>query len=207
MSRIRRDVHWTGPDDYRVQLTGETPGSPQAVYDLLADLPAHLEWAGGRQYRIFRLLDLDAEPGPVAPGLVFRTTGTVPMLRVHWDNHNTVVEAQRPRVFSFSTDGEIDWSSAPWWDLPPHGGVGRGAFLHRYEITPTDHGSRVTYTMQQTRFDNPPWGMRWPGVRIGTHRLMVPRWFARGFGNLLRMAADEHPAAQHDTTRDREASR
>ena len=200
MTRIRRRVHFRGPDDYRVELAGHTDGTPDAVYAVLADLPSHLAWAGTQQRRIFRLLDLDGPTGPVGPGAVFHSTGTVPMLRVQWDNTNTVVEADPGRCFAFSTEGVIDWTGAPWWDLPPRQGPGRGTFLHRYEITPRDHGSDVTYTMQQTRFDGAPWGMRWPGVRIGTHRVMVPHWFARGFANLLRMAAEEHaPTDAHDT--------
>lgn len=189
MTRIHRDVHWTGTDDYRVRLVGDTTAPPEAVYDLLADLRRHLEWAGTEQSRIFRLLDLDADVGAVAPGLQFRSTGTVPMLRAQWANHNVVDEARPPHCFAFTTQGRIDWSRAPWWNLPPREGDGQGTFHHRYEIEPHDGGSRVTYTMQQDHFDNAPWGVRWPGVRIAMHRVIGPHWLGRGFANLLRLAA------------------
>src|SRR5207249_2771936 len=50
----------------RFEGTGNAP--PEAVYDLLADLSSHLEWAGARQRETTRLLTMDSAPGPATVG-------------------------------------------------------------------------------------------------------------------------------------------
>src|SRR6266849_4946499 len=47
-----------------LQLSRFCKAKPEAVYDLLADLRTHTEWGGARQSREFRLISLDAPPGP-----------------------------------------------------------------------------------------------------------------------------------------------
>lgn len=186
--RVHRRIRWSGDHDYTVTLTGRCDARPEQVYDLLADLGSHTTWAGDRQYRQFRLLSQDAPAAPAKVGRQFHSTGRIPMISVVNDNHNTVTVADRPDRFAFTTHTSIDWPRARRLDLPPRAGSARGVFHHRYEIAPDGRGSRVTYTLTQERFDNPPWGMRFPLLRIGTHRMMIPLWLARGFRNLLTAA-------------------
>jgi Activator of Hsp90 ATPase homolog 1-like protein len=136
------------------RFTGRTTHAPpEVVFDLLADLDTHLEWGGRRQWRMFRLLSLDAPSGPAAVGTEFETTGTIPMNTPRFDNHNTVTAAERPSVFEITTETRISWPKRP---------RGEGSFVNRFEIAPDGAGSRVTYVSRQLRFREPPWGLRYP---------------------------------------------
>ena len=60
------------PTSSRIKLTARLEESSQApaeaVYDLLADISSHLEWAGRRQPRkSYRLLSVDGRPTPRMP--------------------------------------------------------------------------------------------------------------------------------------------
>jgi hypothetical protein len=163
------------------------------VYDLLENLGDHLEWAGRRQWWNFRLLALDAPPGPAQVGTEFTSVGQIPMNGPRWENRNVVTAADRPRVFEITTQGRIPW---------PRGAAGEGTFINRYEIGPAGDTTRVVYTMRQLRFRNPPWGMRYPLLREVTYRVWIPIWSRRGFSQLLRMAEEREraQAPAHRTT-------
>ena len=173
-----------GRDQREWMLTGRSKARPEEVYDVLADLRTHLEWAGKRQFKGFRLLSLDASAGPVMVGTEFTSTGTIPMHRTRFDNRNTVTKADRPRVFEITTESTIPWRRRA---------SGQGSFINRFEISPDGDGSRVTYRSKQLRFRNPAWGLRYPLVREITYRFWVPIWYGRGFRNMLRVA-DERAA-------------
>jgi hypothetical protein len=82
-----------------VTLKGRSAAPPDVVYDVLADLPSHMEWGGKRQYKMFRLLSLDAPTGPAQSGTVYTSTGKIPMISAaKWENTNTVTKASRPHV-------------------------------------------------------------------------------------------------------------
>jgi len=165
-------------------FAGRSRARPEQVYDVLADLGSHLEWAGNRQFRSFRLLSLDAPGGPAEPGTRFTSTGRIPMNRARFDNRNTISKADRPRLFEITTDATIAWDKRA---------AGTGTFVNTFEISPDGQGSRVIYRSKQLRFRNPPWGLRYPLLRSVTYRIWVPIWSRRGVGNLLRMA-DERSA-------------
>ena len=56
-----------------------TTALPQAVYDLLADLRSHLQWAGEQQAKNYRLVSMEAPDGPATVGTEFSTVGADPM--------------------------------------------------------------------------------------------------------------------------------
>lgn len=171
-----------GRERREYRFVGRTAAGPEVVYDLLADLDTHLEWGGRRQWRVFRLLSMEAPTGPATTGTRFGTVGTIPMMSSRWHNENTVTRAERPEVFEITTEGRIPW---------PKGAPGEGTFINRFEIDAAPGGgSRVTYTSIQLRFRNPPWGMRYPLLRSVTARVWVPIWCRHGFRNLLRMAEE-----------------
>ena len=173
-------------------FTGRTDAPPEVVFDVLSDLSTHLEWGGRRQYKWFRLLSLDAPPGPAQTGTVYETVGTIPMMSMRFHNRNTVTQAERPSVFEVTTESRIPWAKRPH---------GEGTFINRFEIVPDGSGSRVTYRSRQLRFREPPWGLRYPVVRTITARVWIRIWSGRGFRNLLRLAGSDSAMAQRASTR------
>jgi Polyketide cyclase / dehydrase and lipid transport len=170
-----------GRDRRAWSFAGRSRARPEQVFDVLADLRTHLEWAGKRQFRSFRLLSLEAPGGPAQLGTRFASTGRIPMNRARFDNRNEVTEADRPRRFEVTTESTIAWRKrAP----------GAGSFVNAFEISPDGTGSRVIYRSAQLRFLEPPWGIRYPLLRNVTYRIWIPIWSRRGFRNLLRMAEE-----------------
>jgi hypothetical protein len=64
----------------QIQISRFCKATPEAVYDLLADLRTHIEWGGARQSREFRLVSFESPPGLATVGTSFSSTGTIPML-------------------------------------------------------------------------------------------------------------------------------
>ena len=162
-------------------FAGASRARPEQVYDVLADLRSHLERAGNRQFKSFRLLSLDAPGGPTEPGTRFTSTGRIPMNRARFDNRNTVTKADWPRLFAITTESTIAWRKRAH---------GEGTFVNTFEISPDGDGSRVVYRSEQLRFREPPWGLRYPLLRSVAYRIWIPIWSRRGFRNLLRMAEE-----------------
>lgn len=161
-----------------VQISLRCKAKPEAVYDLLADLRSHLEWAGARQTRDFHLVSLDAPPGPATVGTTFSSTGVIPMSNRRWNDRSTVTGADWLRMFEITTqacNGERRPMTA--------------VYRHTYEISPEVDGSRVTYTMSQLAITNPM--LRWalPGMDRLTW-LMTPIYAGRGIRNLLALAEE-----------------
>ena len=69
---------------------------PEVVYDLLADLRSHLEWAGARQKFGFRLLSIESLNTQAGVGTTFFSRGAIPLSFRRWDDHSTVTAADRP---------------------------------------------------------------------------------------------------------------
>jgi hypothetical protein len=170
-----------GRDRREWTMTGRSRARPERVYDVLADLRSHLEWAGNRQYRSFRLLSLDAPDGPAEVGTRFASTGRIPMNRARFENRNEVTTAERPHLFAITTESTIAWPTRPH---------ATGTFVNTFEISPDVDGSRVVYRSEQLRFLEPAWGLRYPLLRNITYRIWVPIWSRRGLRNLLRMAEE-----------------
>ncbi len=152
----------------------------EAVYDLLADLRNHLDWAGERQGETTRLLTMDAPPGPASVGTEFRTTGSDGKV-ARWADRSVVTEATRPSVFEFVTEGVR------------HGKPGRAPMeattVHRYQIEATPDGCRLTYTGQITRDTGFPGIVRAPligGWLLG----YAAKYMRKGFDGLIALAEE-----------------
>ncbi len=172
-------VPWDNPV---LRFEGFAEAPADVVYDLLADLQSHLEWAGRRQLETTRLLTITAPPGPASVGTEFFTTGSDGKV-ARWADRSVVTEAIRPRTFEFVTEGrrEAKSGSRPWLMT----------LVHRYEIAPDRGGSRVTYTEDVTRWVGAPGILR---IRVISRILfgMSAKYMRRGFDGLLAMAAESY---------------
>ena len=141
LERNERRTKWRNPV-LRFERSCRAPA--EAVYDLLADLQSHLDWAGRRQLETTRLLTLEAPPGPAAVGTEFFTTGSDGKV-ARWSDRSVVTEAMRPAVFEFVTEGRRDGKpgSRPWLSTA----------VHRYVIAQESGGCRVAYTQELTRLE------------------------------------------------------
>ncbi|HUY25345.1 MAG TPA: SRPBCC family protein [Candidatus Saccharimonadales bacterium] len=164
-----------------MRLAGRCSAPPDAVYDLLSDLRAHLRWGGEEQVANYRLLSLEAPDGPAIAGTVFVTTGSIPMSRRRWQDRSTVTSALRPLAFVFVTDAKVVGSHRPML----------ARYLHNYAITSCGGGSTVTYELTQERIVNPFLRLRIPVIRTVTWRCAAPLFARRGFFNLLRYAESQ----------------
>jgi hypothetical protein len=172
-----RRTRWRNPV---LRFEGFCPAPSEVVYDLLADLDSHLEWAGRRQNETTRLLTLEAPPGPAGIGTEFFTTGSDGKV-ARWSDRSVVTEAIRPQVFEFVTEGRREGKpdSRPWL----------ATAVHRYEIAQEAGGCRVTYTEDLTRLAGAPRILLAPGVSRVLFR-MSAKYMRRGFEGLLALAKE-----------------
>jgi hypothetical protein len=186
-----RRTTWHNPV---LRFEGTCPAAAEVVYDLLADLHSHLEWAGQRQADTTRLLTLEAPDGQAVVGTEFVTTGSDGKV-ARWKDRSVVTEATRPGVFEFVTEGRREGKpgSEPWL----------ATAVHRYEITRGASGCRVTYTEDLTRLDGAPWVLRARGFSRIVYRISA-KYMRRGFDGLLALA-EERAGASPDVL-DRQTS-
>lgn len=151
----------------------------ETVYDLLADIPGHLEWAGRQQKGNYRLLSIDASEPTARVGTEWVSTGADAMGT--FADSSVVTEATRPSLFEFVTEAKLSTKRNT---------VVEWTTVHRYEITPLDNGCSIAYTFRTVRMSELPGalmafnipGLRAIGLRIGGSNLR------RGFRNLARLA-------------------
>jgi hypothetical protein len=182
MARVEVDgggarTRWRNPV---IRFEGHSRGPAEVVYDLLADLASHLDWAGERQLETTRLLTLEAPTGPASVGTEFSSTGTDGKI-ARWSDRSVVTEAMRPEVFEFVTEGRRE--------AKPGGDPWLCTAVHRYEIAPESGGCRVTYTEDLTRFTGAPFIFTAPVLSRVVFRISA-KYMRRGFDGLLA-AADE----------------
>jgi uncharacterized protein YndB with AHSA1/START domain len=118
---------------------------PEVVYDVLADPHSHADWAGERQRRKTRLIEVDAPEGEARVGTEFRTRGLDPMGT--FTDRSVVTEAERPRVFEFVTEARLETKkgkTADWTNV------------HRYEVSGEGSGSRISYSVRIARISALP---------------------------------------------------
>jgi hypothetical protein len=177
VERDGRRTAWRNPV---LRFEGSCRAPAEVVYDLLADLPSHLDWAGRRQRETTRLLTLTAPPAPAGVGAEFLSTGSDGKV-ARWSDRSVVTEATRPAVFEFVTEGRRQGEPGrrPWL----------ATAVHRYVIEPEAGGCRVTYTEVLTRLDGAPWIMRAPGLSRIVFRVSA-RYMRRGFDGLLALAEE-----------------
>jgi hypothetical protein len=172
-----RRTKWRNPV-LRFEESSRAPS--EAVYDLLADLQSHLEWAGRRQLETTRLLTLEGPSGPASVGTEFFTTGSDGKV-ARWSDRSVVTEATRPVVFEFVTEGRREGKpgSQPWLSTA----------VHRYEIASELVGCRVTYTEELTRLAGAPRVLFARGISRITFRISA-KYMRRGFEGLLALAEE-----------------
>ncbi len=116
--------------ELRVHLEEVAEAPADVVYDLLADVRTHLEWAGAKQPKEnFRLLTIEAPEGPASVGTEFRSTGADPGGR--FADSSVVTEASRPSVFEFVTEAHLTTRK---------GKVVEWTNIHRYELAERAEG-------------------------------------------------------------------
>src|SRR5260370_35623291 len=101
-----------GQQPHTVLMSLACKAKPEDVYDILADLKTHLDWGGARQSSDFRLLSLEAAPGPATVGTSFSSPGTIPIPVRRWKGRSTVTLADRPRPYEFITEPRAGHGSA-----------------------------------------------------------------------------------------------
>lgn len=163
---------------YRFKGMSKAPA--EAVYDLLADLPSHLAWAGAKQSETTRLLTMEAPAGPATVGTEFVTTGSDGKV-ARFADRSVVTEAIRPAVFEFVTESRREGKpgSRPWLLT----------IVHRYEIDSVAAGCNVIYTEEIVRASGAPRPFTVPGLRKVVFRIAA-RYMRRGFDALLAMAQE-----------------
>jgi hypothetical protein len=172
-----RRTTWRNPV---LRFEGSCGASAETVFDLLADLQSHLEWAGQRQLETTRLLTMEAPQGPAGVGTEFLTTGSDGKV-ARWSDRSVVTEAMRPEVFEFVTEGRREGKpgSRPWLSTA----------VHRYGIALEPGGCRVTYTQDLTRLAGAPRILLAPGISWLLFRISA-KYMRRGFEALLAMAEE-----------------
>ena len=153
--------------------------SPQAVYDVLADVRTHLVWAGTQAPKKgFRLMTLDAPGQPATVGTRFTSTGAGNAKGTDvFHDRSTVTEAVPGRVFAFGTDARLERGRGKTWLTH---------FEHRYELRAEGAGTRIAYTCDVVRGNYRPYWLH-PMTRRMT-RAMVTRMMTKHLVNLARFA-------------------
>ena len=168
----------------RLQESSKAPAD--AVYDLLADIPSHLEWGGRQQKKKYRLLSIDAPEGPARVGTEFSSTGADAM--GEFADSSVVTEATRPSLFEFVTEARLSTKK---------GTVVEWTTVHRYEITPLAEGCRIVYTFRTVRMSELPGALvafKIPGLRAIPLRMGGSN-LRKGFRNLARLAEQRAPVS------------
>jgi len=168
--------------ELRVHVEEPSAAPPAAVYELLANVRNHLEWAGDRQPKDnYRLLSIEAPEGRAIVGTEFSSTGADPMGR--FADSSVVTEATAPSLFEFVTEANQTLKK---------GTVVVWTSVHRYEITPQERGSRIAYTIRTVRISRLP-GMlavfNVPGLRSLLLKFAGSN-ARRGVRNLARLAEE-----------------
>lgn len=177
IDEVGAPTRWRNPV---LKFEGSSRAPAGAVYELLADLRSHLEWAGQRQLETTRLLTMDAPEGPAGVGTEFFTTGSDGKAAT-WSDRSVVTEAIPGKVFEFVTEGRREGKpgSRPWL----------ATAVHRYEIVQDAVGCRVTYTEQLTRLDGAPRIMTAPVISRLVFRISA-KYMRRGFDAMLALATE-----------------
>jgi hypothetical protein len=163
---------------FRTQPSVTSTASPEAIYDVIADLGNHLVWSGERaEDEGFKMLSLEAPDGTATVGTTFTSTGTAGKDTFH--DRSVVTDASRPHVFVIETDASMERRSAETWEAH---------FSHRYDIRHEGDGSRIVYTETVERVNYVPYWLK-PGIRT-IFRPWVNRADRKQLRNLARLAED-----------------
>lgn len=163
---------------FSTRTSATSKASPEAVYDLITDLRAHLEWSGERASDdSFKLLSLDAPEGTATVGTSFSSSGSAGKDTFH--DRSVVTVASRPNLFVIETDARLERKGAETWEAH---------FSHRYDVQPEGSGSRIVYTDTVERVNYVPYWLK-PWARP-VFRIYVNRADRKQLQNLARLAEE-----------------
>jgi hypothetical protein len=166
------------PFGFRTHPSVTSSASPEAVFDVIADLRNHLIWSGERaESDGFRMLTLEAPPGPAVVGTTFTSSGSAGKDMFH--DRSVVTEVSRPRTFVIETDARLERRNAETWEA---------RFSHRYDVLPEGSGSQIVYTETIERVNYLPYWLK-PGVRT-IFKPWVNRADRKQLRNLARLAEE-----------------
>ena len=167
--------------EFELRVEVPSRASAESVYDVLADVRSHLEWAGERQKKKTRLLTVEAPDGPASVGTEFATTGADPMGR--FTDRSVVTEATRPSVFEFVTEAHL---------VTKKGKVADWTNVHHYDLEPSIEGCHITYTIRIARISALPGMLALFNVRAfeGLVKRASQGVAKRGVENLARLAVE-----------------
>jgi Polyketide cyclase / dehydrase and lipid transport len=160
----------------QTSVTSKAP--PEAVFDVITDLKAHLEWSGERATDdSFKLLTLDASERSASVGTTFGSTGA--NFNGTFHDRSVVTEWARPNRFTIETDARLDRKRGKTWEAH---------FEHRYDVQPDGVGSRIVYTETIQRVNYVPYWLKL-GVRT-LFRPLVNSADRKQLSNLARLAEE-----------------
>jgi Polyketide cyclase / dehydrase and lipid transport len=163
---------------FRTQTSVTSEASPEAVFDVITDLRAHLEWSGERASDdTFKLLTLEASGGPAAVGTTFTSTGA--NFNGTFHDRSVVTEAARPDRFTLETDARLVRKRGETWEVH---------FEHRYDVRPDGDGSRIVYTETIQRVNYVPYWLRFWMRPLS--RMLINRADVKQLENLARLAEE-----------------
>ena len=166
------------PFGFRTHPWVTSSASPEAVFGVIADLRNHLIWSGERaESDGFKMLTLDAPPGPATVGTTFTSSGSAGKDTFH--DRSVVTEVSPPRTFVIETDARLERRNAKTWEAH---------FSHRYDVHPEDPGSRIVYTETIERVNYLPYWLK-PGIRT-IFRPWVNRADRKQLRNLAGLAEE-----------------
>ena len=170
------------PFGFRTHPSVTSSASPEAVFDVIADLRNHLIWSGERaESDGFKMLTLEAPPGPAAVGTTFTSSGSAGKDTFH--DRSVVTEVSPPRTFVIETDARLERRKAKTWEAH---------FSHRYDLLPEGSGSRIVYTETIERLNYVPYWLK-PVIRT-IFRPLVNRADRKQLRNLARLAEERSTA-------------
>jgi len=160
----------------QTSVTSKAP--PEAVFDVITDLDAHLEWSGERaKDKTFMLLSLETSEREASVGTTFTSTGA--NFNGTFHDRSVVTESARPNRFTIETDARLDRKRGKTWEVH---------FQHRYDVQPDGEGSRIVYTETIERVNYVPYWLK-PGVR-SIFRPLVNGVDRKQLSNLARLAEE-----------------
>lgn len=168
------------PFTFETSVSVECAVPPEAVFDVITDLPAHLVWSGERaEDDTFKLLGLEAQDERAQVGTAFSTTGA--NFNGTFHDRSVVVQVDRPERLVIETEASLDRKRGSEWHVD---------FRHTYDIRPEGHGSRITYTDTITRVNYVPYWLQ-PWIRPIT-RSAILKGDTKQLQNLARLAEERH---------------
>jgi len=178
---------------YHVTVREDCRAPAETIYDLLADLRTHMDWGGSwHPSKTQRLQSMDAPEGPATVGVEFWSIGTT--TAGSWHDRSRVIEARRPSLFEFVTNGVLRDSQ----------GRDRMSLraTHRYELAAdgVTAVTAVTYALSAQMTLHTPPGDQHPRLPVVIFNLVVPAVIERGTRNLAKMAEERSGLVQAPAT-------